>query len=230
MRGKWIVASLLMASMTGPASAALITYTNQAGFEAALDGSFKLLNLDAAPYSGNPSGYRLSQVATALASDGLTSIGYDAQLASGQNGQTPTNRDWLILNGTAFSGGRPGSIAFSFATGVNGVGALSNILGDGDGGRVRAFSNTDLTGFLGEVQFGLNSGGTNGFGALSTTDLIRSVEITCDYNGDFACGVYDIQFGTFKAAAEPVPTPEPAALGLFGLGLLGIAGLRRRRV
>ena len=31
-----------------------------------------------------------------------------------------------------------------------------------------------------------------------------------------------------RAAQDPQPTPAPAALGLFALGLLGLAGLRRR--
>ena len=221
-----LAAAALAAAIASPAIAATTTFGSQSGFQSALDGSFTLINLDATPYSSNPSGYELSDVAAALMADGLVSIGYDADVVSGQNGQTPTDRDWLITNGDGFAPGTPFHIAFNFVSPVNGVGALSNILGNGDGGRIRVFSGENLGGtLLGQANFGLNTG-VNGFGGITSTDLIRSVEITCDFNSDLRCGVYDIQFGAF-AADDAIPEPEVWALLILGFGLAG-AALRRR--
>jgi hypothetical protein len=214
----------LILSVGANAEAATTSYGVQANFQSAVTNSFKLINLDAAPYSSNPSGYRLSDVASSLLSDGLVSVGYNATVLAGQNGQTPTNRDWLITNGSTFSGGQPAHIAFNFVGSVNGVGAYSNILGNSDGGRVRIFSGANLGGtLLGEVSFGLGAS-PDGFGGIVSTTAIGSVEVTCDFNADMACGVYDLQFG---ALANAVPEGPTWALMIAGFGLAGIS-LRRR--
>jgi hypothetical protein len=195
-----------------PAAAATITtYGSQSAFQAALDGSFTLINLDAAPFNAFASGYRLDDAgpAAALLAAGIDSVGFNAQVLAGQNGQTPTNRDRLIANGAGFGG----LIAFNFVSPVNGIGAFSNNI---DFGRVRAFSGANLGGdFLGQVQFG-----PGGFGGLTSMQSIGSVQFTCDHNSDLRCGVYDIQFGTF-APNNAIPEPASWALMIVGFGLLG---------
>ena len=81
-----------------PAAAAITTYGSQANFQAALDGSFTLVNLDSATFTVFGSGWNLDDAgpAAALLALGLDSVGYNADVVSGQNFQTPTNRDWLI--------------------------------------------------------------------------------------------------------------------------------------
>jgi hypothetical protein len=65
-----------------------------------------------------------------------------------------------------------------------------------------------LTGtFLGEAQFGPGS-----FGGLTTDAGARSAQFTRDFNSDMACGVYDLQFGTFTRVAG---VPEPTAWALI---------------
>lgn len=199
----------------GGASAAVVAYSDQAAFEAALDGSHTLVNFDT--LGGFAAGYRLGDAgpAAALAALGVDSVGLNALVAGGQDFQTPTARDRIILNGAAFGG----HIAFDFVSAVNGVGAFSNNI---DYGRVRLFSGTGLTGtFLGEAQFGPGA-----FGGLTTDVGARSAEFTCDFNGDMACGVYDLQFGTFAGAGVPEPTAW--ALMIVGFGAAG-GQLRRRR-
>jgi hypothetical protein len=196
--------------------AATTVYTQQSSFEAALGGSYTLVNLDAPPLNGFASGYRLGDPmpAAALAGLGLTSVGLNAQVAAGQNFQTVLNRDRLILNGQAFGG----QIAFNFDNAVNGVGAYSNTI---DYGRIRLFSGTNLGGtFLGETQFG-----PGGFGGITSDTGVRSVQLTCDFNQDLACGVFDIQFGTFATTA--VPEPRSWVMLVAGFGLIG-AVMRRR--
>lgn len=197
------------------ASAAVVTYVDEAAFQTALDGSHTLVNFDT--LGGFAAGYRLDDAgpAAALAALGVDSVGLNAQVVGGQDGQTPTTRDRIILNGAFFGG----HIAFDFAFAVNGVGAFSNNI---DYGRVRLFSGTGLTGtFLGEAQFGPGA-----FGGLTTDVAARSAQFTCDFNQDLACGVYDLQFGTFAAGA--VPEPASWGLAIIGFGAAG-ARLRRRR-
>jgi hypothetical protein len=213
-----IVAGLISSTSAG---AATVAYTSQAAFQTALDGpGYKLVNFDT--LGGLSAGYRLDDAApaAALAGLGLDSIGYNAQVVAGQDFQTPTARDRLIDNGVGFGG----HIAFSFATAVNGVGAFSNNI---DYGRVRLFSNADLTGFLGEAFFGK----TAPFGGITSDVGVRSVQFTCDFNGDLKCGVYDIQFGTF-APPPPPPTggiPEPGSWALMILGFGGAGAMIRSR-
>ena len=200
------------------ASAATITYTNQAAFEAALTGDFTLVNLDAPPLSAFPSGYRVEDPlpAAAFLTFGIDFFGFNAQVIAGQNGQTPTNRDRLIANGT----GNGGVLALNFVDPVDGIGAFSNNI---DFGRIRAFSEANLGGtFLGEVQFGPGS-----FGGLISDVPIESVQFTCDFNLDLRCGVYDIQFGT--VADDVSAVPEPASLFLLGTGVAGLITKSRVR-
>lgn len=215
MRLVSVAAALAALAVSGSASAAVVSYTSQAAFEAALAGSHTLVNFDA--LGGFAAGYRLDDTgpAAALAALGVDSVGLNALVAGGQDFQTPTARDRLILNGMAFGG----HIAFDFAAAVNGVGAFSNNI---DYGRVRLFSGTGLSGtFLGEAQFGPGA-----FGGLTTDVAARSAQFTCDFDGDKACGVYDLQFGAF--ATTGVPEPATWALAIVGFGAAG-ARLRRRR-
>jgi len=209
------IATLLLCATAGGAGAATVAYTSQSDFQAAFPGSFRLVNLDAPPLSGFPSGYHVEDAgpAAAFAAQGIDFFGFDAQVFDEQNYQTPTDRDWLIFNGNGFGG----EIGVNFATPVYGVGALANVL---DFGRIRLFSGADLSGsFIDEVQFG-----PGGFGGLTSTGPIGSAQFTCDFNEDLKCGVFDIQFGT----APAVPEPRTWALMLCGLGLVG-AALRWRR-
>lgn len=209
-------AASLIAAAALPASAAITVYSDQAAFQTALTGSFTLVNFDT--LGGLAAGYRLDDAApaAALALLGVDSVGLNAQVVDGQDFQTPTARDRLITNGAAFGG----QVAFNFAAPVAGVGAWSNTI---DYGRVRAYSGADLSGtLLGETQFG-----PGGFGGLISTDAIGSVQFTCDFNEDLACGVYDLQFGTVAAGAGAVPEPASWALMILGFGAAG-AMLRRR--
>ncbi|MDX2223203.1 MAG: hypothetical protein SFV21_10665 [Rhodospirillaceae bacterium] len=210
-----VAAALMVAS--GAAQAAVVAYTNQATFQAALTGSFTLINLDAAPFNGFGTSYRVEDAApaAAFASAGIDFFNFNAEVRAGQTGQIATpGRDRLIFNGTGFGG----EIGVNFAGGVNGIGALSNNI---DYGRILIYSGANFTGtLLGQIQFGPGAL----FGGLTSTDVINSARFTCDFNADRRCGIYDMQFGTFAIAI-----PEPGALSLLALPMLLLAGAVRRQ-
>jgi len=213
---------LALIAAASAASAAITTYSNQATFEASLTGSFSLTNLDDQPLVGFVPPYNVEDAgpAAAFATLGIDFQTFNPQVVDGQAFQILVpGRDRLIINGAGSSTG--GNIIVDLIDPVDGVGAWSN---DGDGGRIRAFSGPGLSGaFLGEADILAGS-----FGGLISTDPIRSVEITCDFNFDLICGVFDIQHGT-KLAPVPVSPLVGAALFL-GLAALGISALRRDRV
>lgn len=209
--GTRIASASVIITQVQPSLPTVTTFTSQSSFQSQLAG-FTLWNLDAAPFNGFPNGYRLDDAApaAALTAIGLDSIGLNAQVIAGQAGQISNPaRDRLIAHGT----GNGGLIAFNFLSPVNGVGAFSNEI---DGGRILAFTGANLTGIaLPAAPFA-----DGGFGGVISTELIRSVQFTCDFNNDFRCGVLDVQFGTTPASGGAVPEPGTWLLLLTGAAML----------
>lgn len=204
------------------ASAAVTTYTDETSFQTALTGGFTLANLDAAPLNADDS--------VPAGDPGFLSLGIDVitptTIADGQAHQIPKpGRDRLIANGTN-SPTILNDFAFNFTSPQNGVGALPNVLdGIGDGGHVRIFSGPNLTGaLLGVADFGTPTGS---FGGIISDELIGSVEITCEFDGDLKCGIYDLQFGT--TSVIPLPAALPAMISaLLALSMTGRFSPRAR--
>ncbi|HTH27833.1 MAG TPA: PEPxxWA-CTERM sorting domain-containing protein [Sphingobium sp.] len=219
MKALRIAAVTLALFSTTPASAAVTVYTDSGAFASALDGSYTLANLDAGALGALAAPYTVqsSAAAAAFSALGMSFAGFNATVAGGQDYQIATpGRDRLILFGKFFGG----QLTINFATPVNGVGWRSN---NGDGGRVIAYSDVDLGG----TQIGTGNVGSGAFGGLISDSAIRSIQLTCDFNGDFACGAYDIQFGTLASATPAIPEPATWAMMIAGFGMTG-AALRRR--
>lgn len=88
-------------------------------------------------------------------------------------------------------------------------------------------------GYWGDGDWAMNGAGT---GFTSNGELHGVVKLKGTYTSfTFTTSAYELWHGFTVGAAglaptqEPVETPEPAVIGLLGLGLAGAAGLRRRR-
>ena len=223
MRKIILIILLLSGQLTLSTSfAATAAYYDEANFQTSLD-AFTLVNLDALPFDTFSAPYNVQDTAPAAAflGVGISSFGANHQVLAGNDFQTvKNNRDRLIANGSGFG---VGDMVINFTDSVNGIGAWTNLhpnLG-GDGGEIIAYNIDGVE--IGRVAFGTAPAIAGGFSGLITDEAIMSAEITCTFNNDFKCGVYDIQFGTVS------PIPIPPAVWLFGSGLLGLIGIARRK-
>ncbi|MEM7468167.1 MAG: hypothetical protein AAF387_14930 [Pseudomonadota bacterium] len=203
---------ILIIGLSSPVNAAVSTYTDELDFQSALF-NVTIANLEIAPLSADDLVPASDPEFLSLGIDVIT----PTSILGGQASQIPKpGRDRLILNGAGSIGA---NFAFNVTSPQHGVGALPNVFnGIGDGGHIRIYSGPNLTGnFLGQVNFGTPTGS---FGGIISTDPFSSVEITCEFDADLRCGIYDLQIGS-----TPVPLPGGAMLMLSAVPFLRKRGI-----
>ena len=221
MRLAILVATMAAFCATAPKAAVFTPYSIQAAFEAALDVSFTRIDYDAAdffvplapgvPVSPNDPRFLPFGVEVITGGGGFTTQLVSASVYPAAIG----GATWAQLNGNGTSS-TTDDFAVNFIGGVNGFGFAPNRI---DGGVINYYSGEDLSGVL--LGTAINSGFGNFVGATSDT-LIRSAQITCEFDGDFVCGITDPQFGRTGIV------PLPGTLAFFGVGLASLLiGTRR---
>jgi len=123
---------------------------------------------------------------------------------------------WTADGGTLYGEG-------THVVNVNGDGADA-ISGDGN------VSFTVGSGQLGgNINF--NWGATNGIDVFLVWDVVGNTYTSTDVDGDgiLGLGMVDGPFPAFSANFDMQAVPVPAAVWLFGSGLLGLVGVARRK-
>lgn len=196
-----ISALLITAGVAAGASAATVSYTDRAAFEAALSGVAidNLNGVTYGPFSGNQArpGYTISTPQMW----GCASVG-----DCGDNSARGIN---YTGNGTAYIWNYTGADTFTFDAAVNGFGfnfAAPSCCSSG--------SSPIINGFAASADWGF-------FGVISD---VAMTSFTVDQTSDFLV-MDDITFGL----ATPTDVPEPALPALIGISLLGLAAARRRK-
>lgn len=152
-------------------------------------------------------------------------------------GGSPSSPDFLTLNavsdGAAFAVGSgvaqhfDGTFSIRTAAGGGGTNLLSGaftdlLLGTGPAATITVGAPPDLAAFTSDV-IALGELGPPVAVAFSFANVTPPVALDGSTLASFTSSVS----GTFSA--EPIPTPEPASLALFGVGLLGLGVVAKRR-
>lgn len=86
--------------------------------------------------------------------------------------------------------------------------------------------NSNSGAFINEILY---NNGTFNLGTFSFSPWnLGSQNVSGNYGSDFCCGGQGTNFGTVNV--EDVTTPEPGSLALLGSGLIGLAGVVRRKL
>ena len=219
-----LLRTLLLVSALGASSAqaAPLFFSDRVTFESALDVSMTKMDYDtvvpsigAFPVTPSDARFLPFGMDVINGTPGFTNFLTSLTTYPAHGPIAPT---WAMFNGSR-TADTADDFAMNLLTPSNAFGIVPNRI---DRGRVLLYSGPNLTGsVLAEI---INDGSGAFLGAV-TDSAIGSVHITCEFDGDYTCGLMDPTIGvssqrTLDPGPTGVPLPGPLWLLLGGLGLL----------
>jgi len=130
-------------------------------------------------------------------------------------------------SGTAFWETNTGSFVITFSESIAAFGFYGIDFGDFSGQiSVNTINGTTHTYDVGHTQSSSADGALLYWGIIDTVDTFTSISITNTGSSSDWFGFDDFSIGTVEQVSS---APEPATFLLFGLGILGIAGVSRKK-
>lgn len=190
------------------ANATVVTYNDRVSFEAAIT--------DIIIDDFNGPEYDLINTAADMKSLSAGSIGYESTFHNAP--------DWNIISGNYLCWGCNGSGQIILDD--TSIGSASGVFGFG----LDILGNSSYDAFV-TYGDGTTQNFDLGFGAaffgLTSDDLIKQVHFGLANGGSTSSGNFSVDNVTI---GNSTGVPEPASLGLIGLGLAGLLMARRRRI
>jgi hypothetical protein len=215
-----VAALFLLVGLSTPASAALVTFTNRAAFDAAV-GTLPVESFETTPVTGVSA---LSSLTLGpLTITGSPNFGIlNAPLV----GVAATGGTQYLIQSTSTS--VPSTLTFSFSSSLTAFGLDILDWGDFGGGVTGGVGSLTFTDNVGDTVLvdaspPLNADGNVSFFGVISTSALNSVTLTSTQLGD-AYGVDRVAFGN----PAPAQAPEPLSLALLGTAVGALAVVRRR--
>ncbi|TKB89821.1 MAG: hypothetical protein E8D40_14130 [Nitrospira sp.] len=158
----------------------------------------------------------------------------------GAKGWTHTS-DWTVLDLTGTGGptlvtltldrGATGSLfpAFSIFSGVEDVNADTTNHTWNNTGNISWATNLTFTDHLANAGGAIGTGNGTGLASVSDNWVLAPGLYTLNFGGNPAVSLGQTGTHAFTATLTTAPVPVPAAVYLFGSGLIGLVGLARRK-